>query len=276
MVAKSTAATFVMRAENSCFQDLETSWWRSGKKGSGLRDWAGARLVRKLLSNLDWDPPPNPAPAYPPAQWPLPTARCRTGSCVSHVRQEGEIRMCWPVSPLTPWPQWTKRHHHTSRSRRRLHRRPPGRAVDPRRRKQRAQRGFRWLLAPDWGRASEIEKTPAHHCPTVRVAHIAPTHRLVRRLGNRRSDTAGVGCGGDLGKNIYPFSRKPLSAACAWCRPRHTTLHLQLYLPYISDDSHLRMRKVVPSAFWPIGLAGWYRASDVCHTKECFHSVMSP
>ncbi len=76
MVAKSTAVAFMMRAENGCFQDLETSWWRSGKKGSGLWGWAGARLVKKRSSSLDWDPPPNPAPVYPPREWPRPTARC--------------------------------------------------------------------------------------------------------------------------------------------------------------------------------------------------------
>ncbi len=35
----------------------------------------------------------------------------------------------------------------------------------------------------------------------------------------------------------------------------------------------LRMRKAVPSAIWPIGLAGWYRASDV--PKGCSHTVRS-
>ncbi len=158
MVAKSTAVAFMMHAENGCFQDLKTSWWRSGKKGSGLWGWAGARLVRKRSSSLDWDPPPNPAPVYSPREWPRPTARCRTASCVSPVRQEGEIRMCRPVSPPTPRPRWTKHRHHTAHSQRRLHRRPPGWAVDPRRRKQRAQRGFRLLLTLDWGRASEWRK----------------------------------------------------------------------------------------------------------------------
>ncbi len=38
----------------------------------------------------------------------------------------------------------------------------------------------------------------------------------------------------------------------------------------------LRMRKVVPSAIWPMELAGWYRASDICHTQGCSHIVTSP
>ncbi len=36
------------------------------------------------------------------------------------------------------------------------------------------------------------------------------------------------------------------------------------------------MRKVLPSAFWPIGLVGWYRASDIRHTKGCSHTMTSP
>ncbi len=69
--------------------------------------------------------------------------------------------MCRPVSPPTLRPRWTKHRHHTAHSQKRLHCRPPGWAVDPRRRKQRAQRGFRLLLTLDWGRASEWTNSSA-------------------------------------------------------------------------------------------------------------------
>ncbi len=55
-LVKSAAAALVRREEKGCFQDLETLWCRSGKKGSFLPVGHEPEPLRKCSSSLDdWD-----------------------------------------------------------------------------------------------------------------------------------------------------------------------------------------------------------------------------
>ncbi len=94
------------------------------KKGSSLRGWAGAQLVRKRLSSLDWIRLPIQLQFIHRASDHIQQLTVERGAASLLSARRERSACVGPISSPTPRPWWTKRHHHTARSQRRLHRRP--------------------------------------------------------------------------------------------------------------------------------------------------------
>ncbi len=123
--------------------------------------------------------------------------------------------------------------------------------------RQAAKRRLRVMQAQ--AHNAPIMSVPRHDKPATRLLTFAMTHRVrEEELNTTREKNITENAGCFLGHRKFAFLKE---LKFEWNSVRHAGILC------------LRMRKAVPSAIWPIGLAGWYKTSDIRHTKGCSHTL---